>query len=162
MAAWLFQANPDDFIVDTYLRQREKYQPLHWRFVGSVRSSDAAPGDTAFVWRANGKARKDGGLIAVGRLSSYVERKELRSLSGSHLWIPLPAKGLTSDVVQIDLKEVRLTWKEGMVPRELIECEPLMSQHQLITARQGSAFSLSQEQERRLLAIWSGKRPKNL
>ena len=73
MNHWIFQANPDTFDVDSYLRQSST-------FVWTVRQRYLADrmlvGDQVFIWRAGGKRRAISGIVALGELTGTPREME--------------------------------------------------------------------------------------
>lgn len=76
-AVWLFQANPDNFpashSLERYLRAFRG--ALSTWYVGQHKD-EIKQGDLIYVWRSAGKARRDAGIIARGRIESDPEMIE--------------------------------------------------------------------------------------
>ena len=156
----ILQANPDDFDVDTYLKFREIYRSDYWRFSGPLKPSDISLGDVVFIWRADGSKKEGGGIIGLGRVTGTVTNIDLSTRPSRNLWRPPVKPGDHSDIVPIEVSEVRLSWGDGMVPRALIEGHPPMDTHIMFKLRVKSTYKISEDQERFLLKIWDRKRPK--
>jgi EVE domain len=57
---WIFQGNPDQFDLDSYLGTSPSQLPwLVTRYAQQI-----AAGDRVFIWRTKGGAEKDAGIIA--------------------------------------------------------------------------------------------------
>jgi 5-methylcytosine-specific restriction enzyme A len=60
---WIFQGNPDDFKVDTYINENNE---IWWSLNQQHFLDDISTGDIVYIWRSDGKNRGTGGIIARG------------------------------------------------------------------------------------------------
>lgn len=65
--AWIFQGTPDLFDLDGYLRDHRR---IVWRVRQHAR--EIRPGDDVFIWRAQGKAKAEPGVVAHAVVASEV------------------------------------------------------------------------------------------
>ena len=65
---WIIQANPNHYALDSALRLLEG--PLVWTLNQHARSVQA--GDTAYLWRASGRAGREAGIVARARIGTDV------------------------------------------------------------------------------------------
>jgi hypothetical protein len=118
--SWIFLGNPNRFDVDAYL---ERQRRIMWT-VNPRRAIDV--GDRAFMWRADGKQKGTGGVVAVG----WVEAKpEMLPDDAPNLWRSTPLEPFLGNAlrIRITLDDVRLTPQEGMLLRLNLETVPELS-----------------------------------
>ena len=69
MSTWIFQGNPKLFHMDEYLSARQ-----HQQIVWSVRQKHflrtISVGDEVYIWRADGRGKGTGGIVAKGMITS--------------------------------------------------------------------------------------------
>ena len=138
--AWILQGNPNRFDIDDYL---SRYSFIYWST--PTNQKDFLIGDRAFIWRAKTLA----GIIAVGIIKELpIPRSDVKmpEALGDDLWVsqfdePSEIK------VGIEITEARLTLEEGMVTRELLKTNPVLSKNRIITSPNGTVFRINSEEE---------------
>lgn len=149
MTGWIFQGNPDFFMVDRYLRRK---QVIKWTVRPEAWSFKMKLGDAAFIWRYNQHNLDDGGVIAVGCIlhTELCERAD-----APDLWIG-PWEGLfPAKCAMIAIDEYRLLPEEGMILRSTLTQHPLLKDLNIIKMFQGTAFDLTDQEVAELLNIWN-------
>jgi hypothetical protein len=104
-----------------------------------------------FIWRAGEQA----GTVAIGHVQELpVERRAVRypEALGGDWWTGSPPPEIK--VVGIALEERRLSPEEGMLTRTILKAHPLIGQHRIIRAPQGTVFRLSAEESAALEHLW--------
>jgi len=146
--AWILQGNPNRFDIDDYLT---RYSFIYWST--PTNQKDFAIGDTAFIWRSGASA----GIIAVGTIKELpIPRSDVKkpeALGEDLLWInqldePSEIK------VGIEIKEARLTPEDGMVIRESLKTDSVLSKNRIITNPVGTVFRINLEEENNLEKLW--------
>jgi len=111
LTTWIFQGNPDIFDIDTYLRE---YGPII-RWTVRQHANEIKVNDIVFLWRAQGRENLESGIIAKGVI---ISRPCEMDDDVPHLWRGgSPGRELR---VIIELLEIRLTRRDGMIPREYL------------------------------------------
>ena len=142
MNCFLLQTNAARLDVDRYLREREC---VVW---GCGRlGARIAPGDRALLWRAAGGTKSIAGVVG---LATVIEAATERGHDAPELcrdprllW-PKPRLLLRVDEARPD----------APVPRAEIKRLPEMTRHPVVTANQGCAFTLTDEQAAAILDLW--------
>jgi hypothetical protein len=154
--AWIFQGNPKMFDIDRYLREQyERGEEVVWT---CRPKRHVEPGQRVFVWRADGRARGSGGIVALGE--ALAEPEFIRDASA--LWKPgAPYANTPEWRVRIRLlEEPRLTPGQGMILRTELEGDPIVGSLQILHYRALTVCAVAAQQERELLRLWSErKRP---
>jgi len=153
MRYWIFQGNRESFDIDTYL-SAESY--IYWSVVKKKHQMELSIGDPVFIWRAKGKSIDPYGIVAHGVVeeapthkSKVKHPKRLRE----ELWKEKP----TSEYrVGMSIDKPRLTSEEGLVDSSLIRSVELLDGMQIVKARQGTSFSITQDRYQCILSIWKG------
>jgi predicted HNH restriction endonuclease len=113
-------------------------------------------GDRALLWRAKGSHRDAiSGLVAVGQIVDECRPEdELSHPEWLHdSWTGEKPKN-SEHKAGIHIEEYRPSPSEGMITRRQVAQDPLLARMAIITARVGSNFRVSTEQEQRLLELW--------
>lgn len=152
MGAWIFQGNPRRFPVDDYLRHHDGH--ILWTVKPPSRVMDA--GDRAFVWRADGGRPGPGGVVAIGRVASAPAPgpDDAPDLWGDPASAPLDP---SEHRVRIDLEEVRLTRREGMLPRSELLRHPVLSRLGILKFAAVFYSPVSLDQERAMMDLWGSR-----
>ncbi len=154
MSSWIFQGNPDKFDVDEYLRKTDY---VYWSVTWPAHQKQMAIGDKVFIWRAKGKMKAVSGLVAFGSIAEECTgrdkvKKPMKIYDS--LWNLGPQEEASEIKVGVQITEVRLSPGKGMVTLDEILCDPVLSDMQIVKARQGSNFSLTEAQYQRLVELW--------
>lgn len=146
--AWLFHGNPKRFDIDDYLSRYP--QCIYWRT--NRYAQKIAVGDRAFIWRAGPEA----GAVAVGQVIEAPTPAHLvkhPEALGDDLWASdeaNPAELKTG----IRLDDIRLNRVQGMVPRQMLQADPLLHSAAIIAVPNGTVFCLSEPEEAALMSLW--------
>jgi 5-methylcytosine-specific restriction enzyme B len=95
MSYWIFQGNPKQFDVDTYLQKSEK---VTWSIRQKQYSEKTSIGDQVFIWRSDGGKKNSGGVIALCEIISEPYTNQEDELE-----------------VELKVKEYRLTPEKGIL-----------------------------------------------
>lgn len=148
MMAWIFQGNPNNFDIDDYI---ERYPELiYWRTPRYA--NEISIGDRIFIWRAG----PESGVIAIGVVVEQpVPGNEIKypDALGDDLW-RIETPDITETRTGIRLLEKRTSTDEGMVPRNLVKENPILSESTIIRIPQSTIFKLSSEQCAELERMW--------
>lgn len=129
---WIFQGNPKQFDVDTYVKENKiiTWNIRQERFVKQIKNNDEV-----FIWRSNGK--NPGGIIAYGKVvrEAYIE----------------------DDINQVDIEveEYRLTKEDGMLLRDDLKRYMITSNLSIIKQPTGTNFYVNEEQREHLKKLWN-------
>jgi hypothetical protein len=153
MQYWIFQGNKESFDIDTYL-STESY--IYWSIVKKKHQKELNVGDRVFVWRAKGKSNYPYGIVAHGVVeegsthkSKVRHPKKLRE----ELWKVPPR---TEFRVGLSIEKPRLSAREGLVDANLLRNVHLLRNMQIISARQGTNFSVTRDQYQCIHSFWGG------
>jgi len=155
MSTWIFQANPATFEVDRYLTSA-KDSIIYWLIKQKYYIRKILPGDEVYIWRADGRKKYSGGIIAKGTIISYpsVIRVD-KEFAG--LW---KSKNYANEEygVRILVEEIRLTPDEGMIPRVAIENDEILKSLKIVNFRQHTNYLVEDKYVNRLRLMWVLKR----
>lgn len=154
MAYWIFRGNRTDFDIDTYLRE---FKYIYWAVTYPKHQNEMQIGDRVFIWRSKGKSKDPYGIVGYGTI---VEKPKHKSLVNhpEFLLDELWQKREVSEIkVGIKLESVRLNITAGLVESTLLVENTKLKEMQLLTARQGTNFSLSNEHFNIIWNMWSGE-----
>lgn len=113
------------------------------------------PGDRAFLWRAAGGTKALAGIVAlatVARGAEFLGHDAPDACRDPRLLNPKLR-------VVLRLDEVR---PAHPIPRAAVKHHPEMARHPVVTANQGCAFALTQEQAEALEGLWRDFAPEPL
>lgn len=145
---WILQGNPDRFGIDDYL---SRYSFIYW--IANSQTSEMELGDQIFIWRAG----KQSGTIAKGEIKELPKERskvDKQEALGHDLWARQEDEPSTIKV-GINVFEARLTPEEGMILRSEIKDHPKFSSANIITAPQGTVFSLQKSEFNFLNSLWN-------
>ena len=149
---WIFQGNPKTFDLDDYLA---RYPELIYWIVPRYRA-EVAVGDRAFIWRSG----TESGVVASGTVvEAPVNGTEVLhpEALGDDLWFA-DKPDVEGPKVGIALDSVRLSLAEGMLPRNVVKADSQLGKGTIIKMPNGTVFRLSDEECRRMDALWAGLR----
>jgi 5-methylcytosine-specific restriction enzyme B len=132
MAYWIFQGNPKQFDVDTYVKDN-KY--INWNIRQKHFLKDIHTGDQVFIWRSDGSERNSGGVIAYCEVSAEPNAEELH--------------------VDLEVLDYRLTPEAGMLLRNELKEIPDTMHLQIFRISQMTNYKLADEEFERLLKLWN-------
>ena len=153
MNRWIFQGNQDTFDVTRYLTSIDF---VYWSVRHKSHQEKMTIGDLVFIWRAKGRSKQTPGIIAFGTIAETCKPKsEIHhpEFLAESLWTSISSE--VSEVkVGVKIQEVRPTLDEGMLSYYHIRTIPELSGMQIVTARTGTNFLLTESQFSRLFEIW--------
>ena len=82
---WIFQGNPDNFKINAYISENRH---IWWTMNQSHFLDEVFIGDTVYIWRADGKRRGTGGIVARGVVDG--EPRPSDEIAPSEYWIDIP------------------------------------------------------------------------
>ena len=156
MAYWIFQGKREDFDIDRYLRNCNY---IYWAVKREKHQREMSIGDKVFIWRSKGTSKDPYGVVAFGTIIEVPIKKESvkhPEFLHNDYW-RIPEESLIKVGVQIE--EYRLNLKNGLVDSSLLRSDKELARMQLLTARQGTNFKLSEEQFERIYQLWIDKMP---
>lgn len=129
--AWIFQANPQLYDIDTALT---KLDVIHWKV--PQHAGEMRPGDKAVIWRSG----SDAGIVAIGVV---LERPRVMSAlpEEERYWT-----GGEGDVRGETRVPIRLTAVD-FVGKARVKELPSLARHQIVVAPMGTVFPLDPIQE---------------
>jgi len=147
---WILQGNPNRYDIDDYLA---RYPYVYWSVTRN--RDDISLDDSAFIWRAGNLS----GAIAIGKVMELPVRRDqvqYPEALGTDLWAAI--RDEPSQIkVGVEVSEVRLTFEENMVPRNILKNHPVLSKSLIIRQPQHSVFRLNAEEAKSLLLLWTGQ-----
>ena len=153
MTAWIFQANPDRFDVDSYLAGTRR---ISWLVARESHAQLMAPGDRVFLWRAQGaSSNPPSGFIASGRILDRPIRR-VDDPEALEFWTD-PSEAGENLRVWIDLD--RVTEPTGVFAREGVRADPVLKDLPHLRMAQGTNWPLTPKQAARLEQAWAGEAP---
>ena len=150
---WLFQANPDSFKVEEFLTTK----PSEFLWLVRRYADEINFGDQVFIWQAKGSGDPDkSGIIAEAEIAGPVFSQEDEA-SSSIFWhsdveiTPLHAGA----VPRVRLKLIRVAPSKGVLKREWLKEDPVLSDLLILRLATGTNFKVPVEHAGRLNALWS-------
>lgn len=154
MNYWIFRCNKDAFDIENYLKN---FSNIYWAVKHPKHQEEMMVGDKVFIWRSKGKSNDPYGVIATGEINELPKDKAAVSrpeFLGAHLW---KVDEVSSIKVGVRITSFRLTLDEGMIDSDYFLKDKELASMQLITARQGTNFKISQKQYEIITSLWSGE-----
>ena len=147
--AWLFQANPDTFDIEGFL----KTSPATFLWVVRRSADQMAPGDTVFIWRAIGSGEKSrSGAVAETEIVEPA-RVQPDDADSAPYWRDGGDPSVPEN--RIRLRLIRSANEREIVRREWLLDDPDLSDMTILKAAVGTNFRLNAVQTQRLAALWA-------
>ena len=147
MNTWIFQSNPKGFNLDIYLKQ---VNPVQWTIRQKQFRFHISIGDEVFIWRADGFNPGSGGIIAKGKITSLPEL-----IKDKHpQYYVTQSENLADLRVNIEINEVRLSEKEGMIKRVDLENDERINDLIILKMRNQTNYKLDKKQANFLKQLW--------
>ena len=134
MNTWIFQGNPRDFDINSYI---SKNKIVSWNIRQARYTNQIKINDKVYIWRSNG--RQPGGIVAYGKVIKEAYQNE------------------EYDNVDIEIIEYRLTKEDGMLLREDLKKDIITSNLSIIKQPTGTNYQLTQEQSTYLNKLWNNE-----
>lgn len=159
---WFLQGNPKYFDIDTYLA---KNSYVYWSVPIKKYQHQMNIGDQIYFWRAAGDVKGTAGVIGMGVVAEpckpikFVDHPDLIdpgiSTDKGSLWSE-NSEPKTDMKVGVKVHEVRLSTDDGMLGREDLLNDPILSKLRIITVGSGSVFGIKLEEHAQLTSLWNG------
>ncbi|MEK3854055.1 AAA family ATPase [Cytobacillus sp. FSL H8-0458] len=133
MGHWIFQGNPKQFDVDTYI---EKNEVVDWNIRQKQFLDEVQAGDKVFIWRSDGGNKNTGGVIAFCEIVSE------------------PYEDDENDKVDLRILEKRLVLETGMLLRHELKELPEITNLMIFRMPQNTNYRLTEEEFDRLYQLW--------
>ncbi|EGQ9702514.1 EVE domain-containing protein [Vibrio vulnificus] len=154
MADWIFRGNRSDFDIDTYLRD---FEYIYWAVKHPKHQHEMQLGDRVFIWRSKGNSKEPYGLVGYGTIVEEPTHKSSVNHPEFLLEEFWEKREVSEIKVGVKLESVRLNITSGLVESTLLIENPSLANMQLLTARQGTNFRLTNEQFNIIWLMWSGE-----
>jgi len=162
--AWMLQGNPDYFDVDRYLRD---FDYVYWSVPKAHHHAEMCVGDPVFFWRAKGNSKSISGVVATGVIAeSCTDEDEVRfpelidpdvSTALGKQWNEEQGeKGKIK--VGVRVIETRLSPEDGMLTRDGLRMDPVLSQLKAIKVAVSRISRVSGVELQDLSGLWKGVR----
>lgn len=153
MNHWLFQGNPDQFDIDTYLKKAER---VYWSVSVKKYQNEISLGDTVYLWRAQGKKKAISGIVAKTTvIEACKPKEELDNPTWLYdgLWSP-DSKEKSEYKVALLVEDFRLKPDDSMITSREFMSDPVLRESNIIKVRVGSNFPLKDEEVKRIESLW--------
>jgi hypothetical protein len=150
---WIFQANPDVFDVDGYLRVA---RTPTWTVRQENYAPEMASGDRVFLWRAKGRGTKPAGIVASGHLTGEAEHMPGDPEATPFWKDPQPDIQLC---VPLRLDRTALGGAQ-VLDRETLKNHPVLGGLHILGYASQTNYRVSPEHARHLEQLWSGVAPR--
>jgi hypothetical protein len=144
MRHWIFQANPDRFLLDDYL----KSAPVMSRWLVVQFEKEIAPGDNAFIWRARGKRKLSSGIVAQAEVISRPMMMPDYPDAVNFWTGGSDRSGLRC---RVDIRFIRAS---GYISSTEIAGDPVLSSLSILKFANATNFRVTDEQALRLNELW--------
>ncbi len=145
--AWIFQANPDNFDLDGYLRVTSA---IKWTVRQRHLADRIAVGDRVFLWRAKGKGTAVAGIVAAGNIVE-LPRVQPEHEAARGFWHEAQAGEALR--VRIQIERHAINAKE-IIRRDWLGDDPVLRGLRILKMASETNYVLDPEQEHRLEALW--------
>lgn len=153
MSAWIFRGNREEFDIDRYLLD---FDYIYWAVKYKKHQDEINIGDPVFIWRSKGKSKDPYGLVAFGHVVEIPVSKEKVKYPKKLLEEYWKKEEVSPVKVGIKIDEARLSLPNGLVESALLQRDAELAGMQLLTARQGTNFKLSENEFKKVHRLWTG------
>jgi hypothetical protein len=146
LATWIFQGNPNQFDIDTYL---SRARSITWSVKQKHFAERMAPGDRVFLWRAAGQKKDVRGVVASGWLT---ERPRVQPADpvARDLWhVPSSGRALA-----VRLEVDRVANAKEVIQADWLADDPILHDLRILLLRNETDFLLSGPHTARLTRLW--------
>ena len=150
---WIFQGNPDQFDLDTYLKNSRK---IYWSVPVKKYQRQIKIGDIVYLWRSQGKQKSVSGIIArTSVIESCKPKEELDNPTYQYdeLWTEQNQEK-SNYKVGLLVEEYRLDPLNSMITSKDFMADPILRNSTIIKARVGSNFPITIEEANRIDVLW--------
>jgi hypothetical protein len=149
MRTWIFQGNPDDFDLDSYLATA----PAEFPWLVTRYSNEIMIGDRVYIWRTQGKQKAVAGVIAEGEVIAPVALRS-ENLDAVPFWRTGAAEA-TEARQRTLLRLVRVAPPRQIIRRDWCAEDPILWTLPNLKMAAGTNYPLAPEQVERLAALWN-------
>lgn len=147
MKHWIFQGNPNHFLIDQYLRENDK---ITWSVRQRHLSSAMEVGDEVFIWRSGRKKGTIAGVVGRGVLTERPKEMAIDDAE-KHLWLVQPSKN-KEQRVPIKVIEKCLGPKE-VVKRNWLKEDPILGSMRILKFFSETNYQIGRNEAERLAAL---------
>ncbi len=149
MRTWIFQGNPDDYDIDSYLASR----PAQVLWLVTRYALEIAVEDRVYLWRNQGQDRAVAGVVAEATvLASPALRIE--DPEAVLFWREQGERSQAPQVRAV-MRLVKVASAREVIRREWCVDDPILRDLPNLRMQAGTNYPVSAEQARRLGALWS-------
>jgi predicted RNA-binding protein with PUA-like domain len=151
---WIFQGNPDQFDVDTYLKNSKR---IYWSVPVKKYQNQIKIGDIVYLWRSQGKQKSASGIIArTSVIESCKPKGELDDPTYQYdeLWTEQNQEK-SNYKVGLLVEEYRLNPSDSMITSRDFMADPILRNSTIIKVRVGSNFPITIDEANRIDILWS-------
>jgi hypothetical protein len=150
MRTWIFQGNPNDYDIDSYLASR----PAEIVWLVTRYSEEIAEGDRVYLWRNQGEQQKSvAGIVAEAVVTASPRLREVDS-EGIRYWRTQNPRA-TSPQVRAGMRLVKVASPREVIRREWCTSDPILRDLLNLRMQAGTNYPVTPQQARRLSALWS-------
>lgn len=149
MRTWIFQGNPKDFNIDKYVSE---YKHLKWKVTNEKHQNEISIGDIVYIWRANGRNRDTGGIIAKAIVTS--EPTEQNDQDLADLWYDEAAREYTG--VALEVLEAKPY--EAYISRNFLLTHPVLKDLLILQSPRQTNYPLSDLEAAEIEKLWNGNK----
>src|SRR5215831_3618007 len=144
MRTWIFQGNPDDYDIDSYLDSR----PARLTWLVTRYAHEIAIGDRVFLWRNQGANGAVAGVVAEAIVT---EPPALRDEDPEALafWHEESERS-NSPQIRAVMRLVKVASLREVIRREWCADDPILQELPNLRMRAGTNYPLTNQQARRL------------
>jgi len=149
MKTWIFQGNPDDYDVDSYLAVR----PAEVVWLVTRYADQVEAGDRVYLWRNQGQQKSVAGIIAEAIVTTPpIVRGE--DPDGVRFWRTQGPRA-TAPQVRAGMRILKVATAREVIRREWCRDDPILRHLANMRMQAGTNYPVTPEQARRLSALWS-------
>lgn len=148
MTTWIFQANPDTFDIDGYLKANDL---IYWTVRQEFLVAKMQIGDLVFLWRAAGKGKADSGVIASAQILQPPDAR-LEDISASQFWRKNPK---SSSEIRVEMQIQRRANGKEIIKKSWCLEDPILKNLLILRMANQTNYLLTEPESSRLLALWA-------
>jgi hypothetical protein len=146
MTTWIFQANPDQFRLDGYLKPAAE---IRWTVRQEHLRTQMSPGDRCYIWRAKGRGEEPAGIVASGALTS-APQVEAEDPDAIKFWSTPPS----GTALRVRLRLDRVASKKELIQREWLMQDPVLKDLRILRLAAETNYRVDPAHEARLADMW--------
>jgi hypothetical protein len=147
MTTWIFQADPDRFSLDGYLRSGAE---VRWIVRRDHLAQQMSAGDRCYIWRAGGTdAKESAGIVASGTIVSSPEVQP-EDPGALRYWTMPPA----GEELRVRLRLDRVALKKEVIQRKWLQDDPVLKDLRILPPAAETNHRVYPAHEARLADLW--------